>query len=811
MSSLRSALLLACAALSPLHATPTADLHVEMNRRGVELSPHLYGLFFEDINYGADGGLYAELVQNRSFEYHPRSKPEHTPLYAWQPIAREGAGVSWAVSTATPLNPRNPHYLDLTLSGPGVGGVANLGFGGIAVTAAAGYDVALYSRAASWTGSASLTVALELPDGTVIASTVIDALTSTWSRHEAILIPDRTADDARLVLTTNGRGVLSLDMVSLFPQDTWRGRKYGLRKDLVQTLADLSPKFFRFPGGCIAHGAGLENAYRWKDTVGDIAERKPNWNLWGYHQTYGLGYFEYFQLCADLGAQPLPVVPVGVSCGFHGGGVQCVPMGDLQEHIQDALDLIEFANGPADSRWGSVRARMGRTEPFGLRYLCLGNEEHDTPEFHERFPHFVRALREAHPEIRLIGNSGLSANIPLYDFMHRQGVYSSDEHYYELPEWFLRNQRRFDSFDRAKPKIFVGEYASWHNTVFSALAEAAYLTGIERNGDIVDMTAYAPLLARTDFTQWTPDLIYFDARRVLRTVNYYTQQLFSHHKGDHTVAHTFRAEGLPPRAPVPARFGLGTFKSTTTFTQASLNGRPIDLGSWAPAAGTFSATTSGLDQTDASLAHTLALAPAAAPGERHLFQVRARRATSGDGLLVLFGADSTGLGGYVWQIGAEGGRRHTLHQVRAYDHWSRMEVASARADLLADDWLDLEVDLSPERVLCRVGGVTVLEHVFTPFEPAVSVTYDRATSELILKMVNPHPEPLTTRVRLDGARSLAARGRLITLGSSRDAQNTFEQPDLVRPIESTLPVSSDFIHSVPAWSLQVLRIPATTP
>lgn len=812
MSLIRSALLLFCSALPYLHAAPAADLRVELNRRGVDLSPHLYGLFFEDINYGADGGLYAELVQNRSFEYHPRSKPEQTALYAWEPIARSGATVNLLVATSSPLNTNNPHYLDLTLTGTGNGGVANLGFGGIAVTAAARYDVALFGRVASWEGDAALTVALELPDGTVIASTQIERLETKWTRREAVLVADRTADDARLVLTSAGRGVLSLDMVSLFPQDTWRARKYGLRKDLVQALADLSPKFLRFPGGCIAHGAGLANAYRWKDTVGDIAERKPNWNLWGYHQTYGLGYFEYFQLCADLGAQPLPVVPVGVSCGFHsGGGVQCVPMAELQEHIQDALDLIEFANGPADSRWGSVRARMGRPEPFGLRYLCLGNEEHDTPEFHERFPHFVRAIREAHPEIRLIGNSGLSANIPLYDLMHRQGVYSSDEHYYELPEWFLRNQRRFDSFDRSKPKIFVGEYASWNNTVFSALAEAAYLTGIERNGDIVDMTAYAPLLARTDFTQWTPDLIYFDARRVLRTVNYYTQQLFARNKGDYTVAHSFRAEGLPPRAAAPGRFGLGTFKSTTTFTQASLNGRPIDLASWSPAAGSFATTPAGLVQTDSNLAHTLTLAPSAASGEHHLFQVRARRSLAGDGLLILFGADASGMGGYVWQVGADGGRRHTLHQVRAYDHWSRMEVASARADLLADDWLDLEVDLSPQRVLCRVGGVTVLEHVFTPFEPAVSVTYDRAASELILKLVNPHPEPLATRVRLDGVRSLAARGRLTTLGSSRDAQNTFEQPNLVLPLESTLPVSTDFIHSVPAWSLQVLRIPATTP
>ena len=241
-------------------------------------------------------------------------------------------------------------------------------------------------------------------------------------------------------------------MVSLFPQDTWRGRKHGLRKDLIQSLHDLGPKFLRFPGGCIAHGAGLENQYNWKDTVGDIAERKPNWNLWGYHQTYGLGYYEYFLLCEDLGAAALPVISVGVSCGFQGPGVECVPMDKLDAYIQHALDLVEFANGPIDSKWGALRAKMGHPAPFNLEYVCLGNEEHDTPEMRERFPYFVKAFREKYPNLKLIGNSGLSANIPLYDLMTKERVYSSDEHYYELPEWFLRNQNRFDSFDRAKPK-----------------------------------------------------------------------------------------------------------------------------------------------------------------------------------------------------------------------------------------------------------------------------------------------------------------------------------------------------------------------
>jgi alpha-L-arabinofuranosidase len=790
-----------------LSSAVSIDLRIDVSKPTVGLSPHLYGLFFEDINYGADGGLYAELVQNRSFEYHPRSNPEQTPLFAWEKVEQEGARVSLAVSETQPLNGNNPHYLEVAITEPGRAGVSNAGFDGIRLDAGAAYDVALHARVTDWTGPASVTITLELPDGSSAGSLTLGGIGAEWKKLEGQVTSTRDTDRARLVITTAGRGSLALDMVSLFPQDTWRGRKYGLRKDLVQALADLKPRFLRFPGGCIAHGHGLANLYRWKDTVGDIAERKPNWNLWGYHQTYGLGYFEYFQLCEDLDALALPVLPVGVSCGFR--GLECVPMGDLQSHIQDVLDLVEFANGPIDSHWGSVRARMGHPQPFNLRYICLGNEEHDTPEVRERFPHFVRALRNAHPEIRIIGNSGLSAGIPLYDLMTREQVYSSDEHYYELPEWFLHNQHRFDSFDRAKPKIFVGEYASWGNHLFNAISEAAYLTGVERNGDIVDMTAYAPLLARRGHMQWSPNLIYFDQRNVLRTANYYVQQLFAHNKGDVYLANTLKVIGSLPPPPTGGHLGVGSASSAVEIANITIDNQTVELARWSDKSGRFSSVGSTRVQSDEKLNYAVLLSPAPVSDGPLVCRIRARRtAGAGGGLIVLFGAKPDGSGGYLWSVGEEGKPRHRLKRLRGYDQWPSQNLVEVDGPALQDNaWHDFQIGIEAGRIRCVMDGETVINHALAPHPIGVSSTLDRETNELIVKLVNPHEEPVSARITLAGAPGIGRTGRLVTLSGGRNEQNSFDRPEIVAPVAREIAVSDVLDHSIPAMAVQILRIP----
>lgn len=528
----------------------TANIAIQATEKGVTVSPLLYGIFYEDINYAADGGLYAEMVQNRSFDYHPTpgAGKSLTPLTAWQVISRGGRSAEMKVEIYQPLHPQNPNYALVMLKGDsGEAGVANTGYDdGIPVKAGETYDLSLYARLHR--GKVGpLRVAVEKPDGTVLASTDLPAPGSTWEKREFTLKPNASEPKARLVITSASAGAFSLDMVSMFPRDTFKGRKNGMRKDLGQAIADLKPGVLRFPGGCLVHGNGLDNAYRWKETVGPIEQRRPKWNRWGYHQTYGLGYFEFFQFSEDIGAKPLPILPAGVSCGF-AKPFEVASEAVIEDMIQDAIDLVEFANGPATSKWGSVRAAMGHPLPFGLEYIGLGNEEHDTKTFRDIFPRFVKALRAKHPEIKIVGTSGLGPNIPLFDLMEANGVEITDEHYYEDPEWFINNRNRFDTVKRGNTKVFVGEYASKGNKQFNAVAEAVYLTGIERNSDLVVMGAYAPLLARYNFTQWqAANLIWFDNESVVLTPSYHVQRMFSTKLGDRYLPNTVTFNGPSPQ------------------------------------------------------------------------------------------------------------------------------------------------------------------------------------------------------------------------------------------------------------------------
>lgn len=524
---------------------------VDLSSTGPELSPYMYGIFYEDINYAADGGLNSQLVQNASFEYfqfYTSNSPEPVnfhPLYAWETISEEGGEGMVYVSGTQPLNENNPKNLEILQNeAKGFFGVTNLGFDGMVLKAGEKYDLSFYAsfrtennfmRRGQQPPVKIIKVLLTDAQGKVLDSVEWsgEKLVRDWTKFEHTFTSPVSVSDARLSILVHGKCLTKLDMVSLKPQNTFNG--HGLRTDLVQTIKDMAPSFMRFPGGCIVHGGDMENTYHWKKTVGDPAQRRNIWSRWGYFQSMALGYYEYFVLCEDLGAIPLPVLPVGVSCGFE--KYEVLPMDQLGEPIQDMLDLVEFANGPVDSPWGSVRAQMGHPEPFGLEYVCLGNEEDDTPEFRERYPYFVKALREKYPEIKIVGTSGFGARVPLHDLMEEQKVWSTDEHYYMQPEWFVSQQNRFDSYDRNGPKIFVGEYASLGNKLLNAVSEAAFMTGLERNADVVEMASYAPLLAKYGHTQWRANMIYFDNLNIVHTPNYYVQKMFSLNRGDVYVNH----------------------------------------------------------------------------------------------------------------------------------------------------------------------------------------------------------------------------------------------------------------------------------
>ena len=540
---------------------------------GKQISDELIGIFFEDISSAADGGLYAELVQNGSFEFNTSERDGWGPGTAWK-FLRPGHSLGYIRPyTDNPLHKNNPTYMRIHIERAkeyydykgwkGVG-IQNDGYNGISVKAGEKYDFSAFFRNAYRQDDKDIRIALVEPQGwgkdpKVLDDTLINVNAIDWERYPVVLTPSEDCKNAALQILVLTKGDIDIDEVSLMPQDTYKG--HGLRKDLAQALADLQPKFMRFPGGCVVHGGGdgFWNTYRWKNTIGPRQYRLGNKNTWGYHQSMALGYYEYFQFCEDLGMEPLPILPCGVSCqGTNGGwgmkdqAQDVVPMEEMDEWVQDALDLIDWANGDGTSEWGRKRIEAGHPAPFNLKYLGLGNEERISPEFAERFKYMYERITKAHPEIVIVGTAGPGShpgNSDLkngWELAEELGMPIIDEHYYEPNTYFL-NKRQYDSYPRdRKTKVYLGEYASKDKKLIDALAEGLYLLHVERNGDIVAMTSYAPLFARRDNTNWNPDMIYFDNERPYLTCSYYVQQLFGQSAGQYFYGDCVKFEGDAP-------------------------------------------------------------------------------------------------------------------------------------------------------------------------------------------------------------------------------------------------------------------------
>ena len=544
----------------------SATLTAQSISNSKKISADLFGLFFEDINYGADGGIYAEMIQNRSFEYSPTDNRQWNALSFWEYITPGFSYGKLDIETNSPVHPNNLHYAvltiehvgtvpqrssqpgqqqlpaSITMGRPGVG-LKNPGFANTIIKTGEQYNFSLFAKLISEI-PVDVYVSLQDKKGRMLGENKLAINKNDWNKYNVTLTATEGSDTASFVLTAVTEGKVALDVVSLFPVNTFMKRVNGQRPDLAQLLADMKPKFIRFPGGCLAHGDGVGNMYRWKNTIGPIEQRVEQKNLWGYHQTAGLGYFEFFQFCEDIGAKPLPVLPAAVSCQNSGGtwriggtGQQALSLSEMQEYIQEVLDLIEWANGPVTSTWGAKRAAAGHPAPFNLQYVGIGNEDKITPEFKERFKMIYETVHAKFPDIVLIGTSGPFSDGEDFEngwnFASELQVPMVDEHYYKQPEWFLSNQYRYDQYDRKKPKVYLGEYASWGNSMRNALAEAAYMTSLERNGDIVHMASYAPLFAKKNFTQWNTNMIFFDNSAVILTPNYHVQKLFSVNAGDY--------------------------------------------------------------------------------------------------------------------------------------------------------------------------------------------------------------------------------------------------------------------------------------
>jgi alpha-L-arabinofuranosidase len=804
-------------------AADTATLTVRADKPGAKISPTMWGIMFEDLNFAADGGLYAELVKNRSFEFP-------NPMMGWSKIPPGSTTGSIEILGQAPFNAANPHYLRIKADGPGEGfGVSNEGFRGMGVREGEGYTFSAQVRAVE--GRPALRIELVGGDGRKLAEARLDGFTSQWKRYSAPLRAAATEPKARLNIYVEGPGAADIDMVSLSPRKTWKSRPNGLRADLVQMLADLKPGFIKFPGGFLTEGPRLGGRYQWKMTIGDLAERKLIINPWNefsprpapdYFQSYGLGFFEYFLLCEDLGAEPLPALNPGMATRFSG---ESVPLDQLGPYIQDALDLIEFANGSAISPWGKRRAEMGHLQPFNLKMLRVGNEQLG-PEYIERYEQFARVLKAKHPEIKLVAGAGpdpAGNNLKfVWDKLRALNADLVDEHAHRQPEWFFSSAARFDKYDHNGPKVMMGEWAAHslpglvnlnnRNNWETALSEAAFMTGLERNADIVIMSCYAPLFAHADAWQWVPDLIWFDNLNAYGTPSYYVQQMFGRNRGDVVLPLDIQAPEVSSGLKGGA-IGVGTWATQaefkdimvtrdgqTLFSSDFANGtkgwKLLGEGDWR--------TENGVLRQNSTADNVRAIA-----GDKswtnYTYSLKARKLGGAEGFLILFNVQDENTTSW-WNLGGWGNTRHGIEMNGI--------LTQVSGSIETGRWYDIKIERKGAKVNCYLDGQLVqsaevpVPHLQRLYASAVR---DNKTREIILKVVNPLKDPVETHVNLSGARVTSPAKAIVLTSPKLTDENSMEAPRNIYPVEEPVRnVNASFNYSFRPYSVTVLRLSAET-
>jgi alpha-L-arabinofuranosidase len=801
--------------------TIRVDIKADGNR--IQVSPELYGIFYEEINHAGDGGLYAEMVQNRSFEEHlppGNAKVENgrlvtnngwsyqpmldSGLYAWSKVEQDGAKLTMELDDTSPLNDQTPHAMKLTVDAVGQGaGVANEGYWGMAVCKGETYNLSFYARTDAGQ-SADLTATLESADGkNVYAAEKVGNVGGKWKQYRCTLKTNGTDTKSRLAIRFSKPVTMWLDMVSLFPKDTYKQRPGGLRKDLVAMLEGMRPGFLRFPGGCVVEGCTLDNRIQWKKTIGDIAERPGHWDLWGYRASDGLGYHEFLQLAEDLNAAPMYVVNVGMSCQARNSETVKDMDTLVKEYVQDTLDALDYAMAPTTNKWGAMRADNGHPKPFKIKYVEIGNEN-GGPTYHQHYTIFYAAIKARYPEIITIADQPIPG----------APVEIIDEHYYVNPNVFFSTAEKYDTYDRKGPKIYVGEYAVNQNVgagnLLGALSESAWMMGMERNSDVVIMSSYAPLFENVNDREWPTNLIRFDGSRVLGRSSYYVQKMFVENLPTAMLETT--VDYPPIQSPVPqGKIGLRTWQTDAEYKdiRVTRGGKVLyasdfskQAENWQVSGGQWGVENGVYRQQDPAALDTLTVF-----GDEtwtdYTLELKAKRNRGNEGFMALVRYSE---GNAVqWNLGGWANSKHAIQVAGAI-------VAETPGSVETGRWYNVKMELIGEQVKCYLDGklmhdVTV--KVSTPRKWAVNAGLDEKHGEMVVKMCNATDKPMPFDIRISGLEPVSSKAQAITLsGSGPEDENTLEEPTRVAPAYSTFDgAGKEFVYPAKPWSVTILRIP----
>ena len=794
-----------CFALFPFCFACGAEpgrLSVQVDKPGPKISPTLYGIFYEEINCSGDGGLYAELVRNRSLE--EKDKPEY-----WSLVCTGQAKGEMAVDESQPLSDKNRRCLRLRIAECADGriGVANDGWWGMGLAEGAQYDLSFYARGGMGF-KGPLLATLESADGKVYAEKKIEDIGADWKKYSVTFTSKGTDPKARLVIRTTQTGTVWLDVVSLFPQKTWKGRPNGLRPDLAEMLVGLKPAFVRFPGGCWVEGDKMEFASRWKRTIGDIADRWVQWNIWSYYATNGLGYHEYLVMCEDLGAEPLFVINCGMS------HKENVPLDKMPEFVQDALDAIEYANGPENSTWGSLRAKAGHPKPFNMKYLEIGNENGGKAYF-ERYALFHDAIKAKYPDVHLVANvwGGVPGDRPLEIV---------DEHYYNAPEFFMREAAKYDKYKRDGAKVYVGEYAvtqgAGKGNLRGALGEAAFMTGMERNSDVVIMASYAPLFCNSNNKRWPINLINFDSSRAFGIPSYYVQKLFGEHRGDVVLPVTVEPQAAAPEPQKTFRgaIGVGTWATQAEYKDIKVTQEGKTLfesnfasgtKGWKLRHGDWKAQDGALRQNSAD-PDCRAVAGDAAWTD-YTYSLKARKISGAEGFLIMFRVQNDG-DWIWWNLGGWGNQRSALERSSGggkggLGHSTPHKIETGR-------WYDIRIEVKGPQIRCFLDDKLVTEATDAPQVVApvyATASREQSSGSVILKVVNVSDSEQNLQVDLQGVKDVSSSGEAIELSGQRTDENSLDAPTKVAPVTKKVEnTGAKFTYAFPANSLTILRVKA---